>query len=68
MHTRSIFSKSLDFFTYRQVQYQKILLGSHIAFMCFVRISEQTVAFALHDISTLVLYNRGGESLQRCTS
>ena len=28
--------------------------------MCFVRISEQTATFALHNISRLVLYNRGG--------
>ena len=28
--------------------------------MCFVRISEQTATFALHSISRMVLYNRGG--------
>jgi hypothetical protein len=27
-------------FTYHQVQHQEILCGAHIAFMCFVRISE----------------------------
>jgi hypothetical protein len=34
-------------FTYRQVQHKKILRGAHIAFMCFVSISEQTATFAL---------------------
>jgi len=41
--------------------------GAHIAFMCFVRISQQTGTFVLHDISRLVLYNRGGECLLRGT-
>jgi hypothetical protein len=34
-------------FTYRPVQHEKIQRGAHIAFMCFVRISEQTATFAL---------------------
>jgi hypothetical protein len=34
-------------FTYNQVEDLKILRGSHTAFMCFVRISEQTATFAL---------------------
>ena len=37
------------------------------SFMCFVRISEQTVTFALHDINRMVLYNRSGECLLRGT-
>jgi len=31
--------------------------------MSFVQISEQTTTFSLHNISRLVLYNRGGECL-----
>jgi len=38
-----------------------------MAFVCFVRISEQTATFALHNFSRVVLYNRGGECLQRGT-
>jgi hypothetical protein len=34
-------------FTYDQVYHLKILRGSHIAFMCFARISEQTATFAI---------------------
>jgi hypothetical protein len=34
-------------FTYDQVYHEKILHGAHIAFRCFVRISEQTATFAL---------------------
>jgi len=34
---------------------------------CFVRISEQIATFALQNIIRLVLYNRGGECLQRGT-
>jgi hypothetical protein len=34
-------------FTHGQVQDWKILRDAHIAFMCFVRISEQTATFAL---------------------
>ena len=30
----------------------------------FVRIAQQTATFALHSISRLVLYNRGGQFLQ----
>jgi hypothetical protein len=33
---------------------KKILRGAHIAFMCFVRISEQTATFALWNIKKLV--------------
>ena len=32
----------------------KILHGAHIAFMCFVLISEQTVAFALYNTDRLI--------------
>jgi hypothetical protein len=32
-------------FTYYQAYLQSILHGAHIAFMCFVRISEQTATF-----------------------
>jgi len=39
----------------------------HIAFMFFVRISEQTAIFALHNISRMVLCNRDGERLHRGT-
>ena len=35
--------------------------------MMMRRISDQTAAFAIHRISRLVLYNRGGECLQRGT-
>ena len=66
VHTRSNFLKPRDFFMYRQVQPSEIPLGSHNTFMCLVRISEQTATLALHDISTLVLCNGGGECLQRC--
>jgi hypothetical protein len=48
--------KSRDYFTYHQVQHSKILQCAHIAFMCFVRISQQTVTFAVY-ISRLVLHN-----------
>jgi hypothetical protein len=41
-------------FTYHQVQHSKILHGSHIAFVCFVWISEQSATFALYSINTLV--------------
>jgi hypothetical protein len=41
------FLKPSDKFTYHQVLTLKILRGAHIAFMCFVRISEQTATFAL---------------------
>jgi hypothetical protein len=45
----------------------KILQGSHIPFMCFVRISEKTATFALNDIGRLVLYDLGGKCLLRST-
>jgi hypothetical protein len=34
-------------FTYHQVYHSQILRGAHIAFMCFIRISEHTATFAL---------------------
>ena len=33
---------------------KKIMHANYIAFMCFVRISEQTATFALHCINRLV--------------
>jgi len=53
--------------TYCQVEYSKIQHGAHIAFMCFVWVSEQTATFALHDTDRLDLYSRGGECLLRGT-
>jgi hypothetical protein len=41
-------------FTYHQGQHPIILHGAHIAFMCFIRISEQTATFALYIIKWLV--------------
>jgi hypothetical protein len=35
--------------------------------MCFVRISQETAIFALHNISRMILYNWGGECLLRGT-
>jgi hypothetical protein len=35
-------------FTYHQVQHSVILHGAHIAFMCFVHISEQTATFTVN--------------------
>jgi hypothetical protein len=46
---------------------KKILHGARIAFICFVRISQKTATFALHNISRFVLYNRGTERLLRVT-
>ena len=37
----------------------------HIAFVCFVRISEPTGTFILYVISRFVLYNRDAECLLR---
>jgi hypothetical protein len=40
---------------YHQASHSKIIHGAHIAFMCFVRISEQTATFfALYSIKRLV--------------
>jgi hypothetical protein len=39
--------KPSDNFTYHQDQYSKILRGAHIAFICFMWISEQTATFGL---------------------
>jgi hypothetical protein len=44
------FLKPSGNFTYEKVSHQKILRGAHVAFMCFVRISEQTATFALQNI------------------
>jgi hypothetical protein len=46
---------------------KKILLGTYIAFVCCVFISEQTAAFALSSSNRWGLYNRGGGCLLRCT-
>jgi hypothetical protein len=35
-------------FTYHQVQHSIILHGAHVAFMCFVHISEQTATFTVN--------------------
>jgi len=59
--------KPRDCFTYHQDYHSNILHGAHIAFMFFVRISQQTATFALHSISRLVLNNRGEECLLRGT-
>jgi len=53
---------------YYQVQHSKILHGIHIAFMCLVQIAQQIATFASHNISRMVLYNRGVECLQRSTN
>ena len=59
--------KPRDCFTYYQVSHSKNLHGSHIAFMCFVLISQQTAIFPSHSIIRLVSYNQGGECLLRGT-
>ena len=41
------------YFTYHHVSNSKILHADYIAFMCFVRISEQTAIFALYCINWL---------------
>jgi hypothetical protein len=56
-----------DYFRYHQVKYYKIRHGAHIAFMCFVRISQQTAISVLHTLSRVVLFNRGQECLLRGT-
>jgi len=55
------------YFTYPQAQHSKILLGSYIAFICLLLISEQTATLTLHRINREVLCNRGAECLQRGT-
>jgi hypothetical protein len=50
-----------------RVWYSKILHAAHIAFMCFVEISEQTATFTLHNINRFFFHNRGGEGLLRGT-
>ena len=54
--------KPRDYFTYHQDWHSKILRGSPIAFMCFVRTSKQRVTVTLHNISRLVLCSRGGRA------
>ena len=46
--------KPTGYFTYRQVWHSNIPHGDYIALMCFVWLSEQTVAFVLHSINRLV--------------
>jgi hypothetical protein len=46
--------KSAGYFTYQQVQHSKILHADYIACMCFVRLSEQTVTFALYIVNKSV--------------
>jgi hypothetical protein len=46
--------KPSGYFAYHQVQHSRILHGVHIAFVCFVRISEQTATFTLYIINWLV--------------
>jgi hypothetical protein len=41
-------------FTYHQASHSKIINGAHIAFICFVWISEQTATSALYSIKRLV--------------
>jgi len=38
----------------------KFIDGAHIAFMCLVRISQQTATFALHNISRLACITKLG--------
>ena len=46
--------KPTGYYTYQQVQLSKILHADYTAFMCFVRISEETVTFALYTVNRLV--------------
>jgi len=46
----------------------KILHADYIAFICFVWISEQTVAIYLYIINKPDFYNRSGECLLRGTN
>ena len=57
--------KPIGNFTYHQFSHSEIIGGSHIAFMCCVRISEQTATFALHSIKRLILNDRGRRCLLR---
>jgi hypothetical protein len=41
-------------FTYHQVQHQIFLHSAHIAFVCFVHISEQTATFAVNISNSFV--------------
>ena len=51
---------------HHQVNIQKFYMVLTI-YLSFVGISEQRATFPLHSISRLVLYNQGGECLQRGT-
>jgi hypothetical protein len=59
--------KSSGFFTYHQVLTFKNSTWYSLCVECFVRISEQTAAFAVYIINWLVFLNRGGKCLQRGT-
>jgi hypothetical protein len=60
--------KPRDYFTHHQVfNIHKFYMVHTLRLCVFVRISEQTATFVLHNISRLVLYNRG-ESLLRGTN
>ena len=60
-------SKPSGNFMYHPVLLSKTLYGSHVVFICCVRTSEQRANFSLYNISSLVMYNRGGDCLLRCT-
>jgi hypothetical protein len=46
--------KRSDYFMYHQLWRSKVLHGAHIAFMCYVRTSEQTAIFTSHSTNRLV--------------
>ena len=46
--------KPAGYYTYNQVQQQKILHADYIVFMCFVWLSEQTATFALYIIKRMI--------------
>jgi hypothetical protein len=48
------FLKPAGYCTYHQVLHSIIVHADHISFMCFVRLSEETVPFALYIVSRLV--------------
>jgi hypothetical protein len=54
-------------FTYHQVQHSAILHSAQIAFVYFVRISEQTATFTVNISNSFVFYNRGWKCLLRDT-
>jgi len=45
------FLNPTGYYTYHQVQISKILHADYIAYTCFVRLSEETVTFALYIIN-----------------